>query len=230
MLEKIRANSVYYFCVFYFHFRITLDIEEKEVVMPNWCSNILTVEGSPEDLNDFLSKLGTFTFDKVIPFPNELEDISHGYHRDFGDTKGMSHFRYVDDKPVLISADELVSLKEKFGATNGRDWSIAKWGTKWDIDPVTFEPNHERSYSVSFDTAWSPPIELVRGLAVKYPNLTFTLGYIEPGCSFAGEGVYKGHRVVNERYTENMIDAAGISDWHSDWVNDNLEFDNEEVG
>lgn len=195
--------------------------------MPNWCSNTLTVEGNPEDLKDFLSKLGELSFHKVVPFPQELWDISYGYHAEFGDTNGMNHFRYVNEKPVPLSNDELTGLKERFGATNSRDWCIKNWGTKWDIDPVTFEPDSDKSYSVFFDTAWSPPIQLVRSLAVKYPDLTFTLGYIEPGCSFAGEGVYKGHKVVNERYTENMIDAAGISDWHSDWVNDNLEFDDE---
>ena len=55
------------------------------------------------------------------------------------------------------------------------DWSIENWGTKWDVSD-TFED--EEGY-ICFDTAWSPPYQLVCTLSERYPSLSFEVHYAD---------------------------------------------------
>lgn len=45
--------------------------------------------------------------------------------------------------------------------------------------------------TLTFDTAWSPPVPVVAALCSQYPEISATLRFIEMGCWFAGtvEGV-----------------------------------------
>lgn len=82
------------------------------------------------------------------------------------------------------------------------DDHIAAWGTKWDIDgkyEVMYESDNY--LSLSFMTAWSPPDCVVRELIRRYPELSFTLNFIEPGCRFAGY-IYGENGMVTEYVTE----------------------------
>ena len=46
--------------------------------MPNWCENILIVEGDPQAVREFKKRVkgkGTaLSLDKLLPMPEELED------------------------------------------------------------------------------------------------------------------------------------------------------------
>ena len=50
-----------------------------------------------------------------------------------------------------------------------------------------------------FDTAWGPPIEFVKNISKKFPELLFYLKYHEPGMAFAGSYT----ALVNNEYEEN---------------------------
>ena len=66
-------------------------------------------------------------------------------------------------------------------------WNISNWGTKWDFgkgehhDPAQIINNE---VSVSFDTAWSPPIEFYNHLQKLRYMVIAT--YWEPGIGFCG--------------------------------------------
>ena len=65
------------------------------------------------------------------------------------------------------------------------DKSLEGWGTKWDVDPYHCELDEEsKTLSVSFDSAWAPPINLYDYLQSKGFSLYAT--YYEPGMAFAG--------------------------------------------
>ena len=49
-----------------------------------------------------------------------------------------------------------------------------------------------------FYTAWSPPIEFLKKVAVQWPSLVFVLAYEEPGMAFKGlakfqSGIHEDH-------------------------------------
>jgi hypothetical protein len=73
---------------------------------------------------------------------------------------------------------------------NWYGWAINNWGTKWDIGSDNGEVHGlnptivGNQASMSFDSAWSPPI----GLYEKLHNLGFSIEatYFEPGIGFCG--------------------------------------------
>jgi len=68
---------------------------------------------------------------------------------------------------------------------NWYGWNVENWGTKWEIyDAELYMENS--IFSVTFDTAWSPPIQFFESLAKMFPNLTMEMEYEEPGMAFCG--------------------------------------------
>ena len=77
------------------------------------------------------------------------------------------------------------------------DKSLEGWGTKWDVDPHHCDLDEDsKVLSVSFDSAWAPPINLYNFLQSK--NFVVYATYYEPGMGFAG--VYSNGE--NREYTE----------------------------
>ena len=82
----------------------------------------------------------------------------------------------------------------KYGIGNWYDWSIVRWGTKWNAYNVEFLPtSDEHSIHFVFDTAWSVPSPIFEEIADLYPELTFEIKALDEGYSFAYEiTIYEG--------------------------------------
>ena len=79
--------------------------------MPNWVTNIIHTLNPNADLREFTDEEGNFTFQKIVPMP---DDIFRGN----------------------LGAEE----RKKYGSKNWYDWSLIHWGTKWDAcEPHTYE-------------------------------------------------------------------------------------------
>ena len=78
--------------------------------MPNWVKTIVHAVNEKVDFTKFTNDDGDFTFEKVIPMP---EDI---YREDLGERE-----------------------RQQYGSRNWYDWSIENWGTKWDACDVNTE-------------------------------------------------------------------------------------------
>lgn len=156
--------------------------------MPNWCSNKFSVTGEPEKLAAFLQALGEdrlFSFQKLLPMPEELQQISTG-----GCTiDGVQHHQWLDtpDGPKALTEEFKKELLEKHGSLDWYSWACDNWGTKWDVDKTELhgEPNDGELYC-HFDTAWGPPTNFLEAVSTKYPDLTFSLYYAEGGMGFWG--------------------------------------------
>jgi len=76
---------------------------------------------------------------------------------------------------------------------NWYDWNVSNWGTKWEVHEVYVnDATEEDSITISFDSAWSPPVEAFRHWAEQDGRVTFTLKYYEPGMGYVGEANYDG--------------------------------------
>jgi hypothetical protein len=157
--------------------------------MPNWCQNIMEVEGDEEHLKQFIEKAddGKFTLEAYFPMPENPED-------------------HLDDGPPHWTD----LLREKGRASSMPDWyewRVKYWGTKWDVkeEGGTFlmkdknEPAPISSttmtidngkFAVSYMTAWGPPAEGIREISKRNPTLMFKLIYAEFGHGSAGTVVY----------------------------------------
>jgi len=104
-------------------------------------------------------------------------------------------------------------------------WNIENWGTKWDVSVYNFDVLDENNIVLSFDSAWSPPIELYQYLEDNGWNVDAL--YHEPGLSFVGTYYNEQQNHIeydfeNENWrdsvTEEMIEYAGLEEEYENWL------------
>ena len=146
--------------------------------------------------------------------------------------------------------DLLATIKEKHGEEffnllcprpadqeeNWYDWNINNWGTKWDIGIIDGEIQREddNTISLTFDTAWSPPI--------AFDNFLFDEGwdvtakYYEPGGGFIGEYdnsiddcweySYDDEETI-KAIPEELLEWSGLWQDYLDWKESNEEINDD---
>ena len=156
--------------------------------MPNWCHNKLTVT-------------------------HEYENMVHRFVSAYMDNKLCSEFL----PPIGEDTNE---------------WRLANWGQKWDIGPGKDEEyglyptvvNQQGSFSigafdceasVTFSSAWSPPVGLYERLVVL--GFDVQASYFEPGMGFAGiwnndeDIMYEGNW---KEFPQELIDLYDIVEYN----------------
>ena len=146
--------------------------------MPNWCYNRVTAYGDEDKLKEI---------EKIFESKTPFNDI----------------FPMPDWKNTPNENGELPILKQEFnkdgslfyetynfpsGKNDDRwyDWRLQNWDTKWEASEIEFECDDSEIITITFDTAWSPPEGVVRKLREKFPDVSFSCFYDEPGCEIAG--------------------------------------------
>lgn len=86
---------------------------------------------------------------------------------------------------TLIGINPEISVEQY--EKNWYDENISRFGTKWDVSYTMdmFQYSEDTIY-ITFETAWSPPVEFCRSLSKMY-NVKCVLFYSEPGIGFAGQ-------------------------------------------
>ena len=175
--------------------------------MPNWCCNNLNVSGDEIQLREFVEKStinieenDEFSFNGTYPMPNTL-NITSGTHLSFIEKIK----RYINIK--------LYKHKDWY------DWRCANWGTKWDACEPHIDNNDINFFSVSFDTAWSPPIDWIDNIMEDFPDLCFELEYDEPGMCFGG--------LLQAQYEVTWEDANWETDSASECCEGEVELDDD---
>jgi len=150
--------------------------------MPNWCYNRITVYANDENTADKLAELKEI-FETNQPF-NTLFPIPD--FKNIPNSKGE-----LPKKEQMKNPDGSI-LWETYNFPDGKNddrwyhWCIANWGTKWEPDIADIEYQDDEILQLTFSTAWSPPEGVVEKLREKYPDLSFSCFYDEPGCQVAG--------------------------------------------
>ncbi len=83
---------------------------------------------------------------------------------------------------------------------DGIGWGVISaqndaWGTKWDLndDESKDAAKSLLDYGYAlFDTAWSPPINVILALSKMFPEADFRLSYTEQGMGFYGIAQFSG--------------------------------------
>jgi hypothetical protein len=144
--------------------------------MPNWCNNHLTITGDNENL------------DRIKFY---LEDIESK------DNTSPGIFM------ALVGRDKSIELNE-YEHGGWYDANINYWGCKWDVSyneaNITYD---DESITMSFDSAWSPPINFIQHLGRLF-NVKCELYYEEPGCDFCGKSYFDNENgLTEEDYSYN---------------------------
>ena len=138
-------------------------LTERRKIMPNWCNNELIIKGSPKELSKLI---------KQVEITNSEETSTH--------PKTQFSCQKVMPRPASQDNDWY-------------SWNINHWGSKWDLDSVSLDESkiEERIIRYSFQTAWSPVVEVILALAGQFKKLSFQYNYYESGMDFWGIEKYK---------------------------------------
>ena len=149
--------------------------------MPNWCYNRIQVYGDSD------------TVEQV----KEIHDIFEKHPDPFNQI-----FPIPDFKNIPNEKGELPKLEQHFnpdgslfyetynfpdGTNDDRwyHWCVENLGTKWDVSELDIEYADDEQLELTFSTAWSPPEGVIEKLRDKYPDLSFSCFYDEPGMELS---------------------------------------------
>jgi hypothetical protein len=152
--------------------------------MPNWCANSLKIVATTAESEK-----------KLAEIVQELERAKSA-----GESAGIFNLIKPVPEALLITAGsfsdtvEQAALKKAeqenlktYGYKHWYDYCIAEWGTKWDMnnqyedEPFIIEGNR---VTMSFDTAWSPPMEIY--YALEEMGFKVEATYVEQGVGYIG--------------------------------------------
>lgn len=153
--------------------------------MPNHCDNDLFIYGSEDSIKEFIefSKKDDelLSADKYIPYPQKYKDMDliAEIARKNGDYHIIDGFN-----------------------SGGYEWCVQNWGTKWGIYEAIIKEEKfsgKRSKVIyNFNSAWSPPLPVIKAMSVKFPELKFKLKYYEGGGGFKGTFEVQAGQVTAE--------------------------------
>lgn len=159
--------------------------------MPNHCTNLLSCT-SGKTIGSIIKKYLTddgkcLDFEKILPFPECIK--ASGKYGDLAFITAKRNKLEEEQVKAEQEAQEKLCL-ETTGYKNWYDWSIANWDTKWNAySCYTLEDNFnelEELSDIGFQTAWSPPINVIRELA-KLTGESLRMSYYDEGWMFGGE-------------------------------------------
>lgn len=177
--------------------------------MTSWCTNNIRVVARPGKLAaikercagvDDNGEVAPFRFESIKPQPTSE-----------GDQLKQEIDAATKGDPMRTALSQLYRMTKRdlpeHNITMPMDlhlWRLCNWGTKWDVHARTTEvlPGDDILWEVVVETAWSPPIAVVRALAELFPDAGVTLEYYAPESKSAGRMVWTdgGHGLVYEKH------------------------------
>lgn len=137
--------------------------------MPNHCANSLKITATTPEARELLATIRAGInaeqpklFQVIDPCPAELLDTRKGYPKD-------------DREAVNV---------EKFGFPTWYEFNTTRWGTKWDAYEIDTLADEGNTLTLSFETAWSPPVSIYATLHARGFDVEAT--FCESGSDFIG--------------------------------------------
>ena len=187
MITVLRVDSLY-------------QLIKEKIHMPNHITNKITV------LEGHYNLFKLASFNNVVPMPQELIDTTHGnvaidLESTLGITKyffgGILTLRELHIKYPNEDITKLLTNYREHGHITWYSWSIANWGTKWDMYDTNCEDN-----VLSFLTAWNAPDKFYQALADTLDdNTILSVEYADEDIGYnAGVFVLSKESVVHTKY------------------------------
>lgn len=209
--------------------------------MPNYCENLLNVNGPMEDINKlkqaaFLNDEYYFSAEKLLPTPQELLGT-----RNFNPMTlyQLKHLKSLFENEPPQCVEHLLTLENEIEAVQieidnyqqtWETWRLDNWGTKSDLylcnDVVKHEWLKDIRTELPFDSSWIPPVELFDYVSKQFPSLEFKLAFFEPENNFYGYVKWEHGERVDGEYNKGIIPM----DWAIEHFNCTEDSYNEMMG
>jgi hypothetical protein len=117
-----------------------------------------------------------------------------------------THGQSQEEKEKLYRKGEVyVSNYQKYGHTDWYDWSIENRGTKWNA----YCNEQEDEDTITFETAWSNPEQVMLQLSKMYPEATIEHWWADEDIgNNSGYRVYQGGHIIEGDYNDFCSSAA----------------------
>lgn len=158
--------------------------------MPNHCTNLLSCTSGKnigEIIKPYLTDDGkSIDFNKILPMPEGILKTCKTSTIEEITKKKTEEQRRIEE--IARKALEEANM-ELYGYKSWYEWCVAVWDTKWNSYSCwTLEDESlklEEIHDLGFQTAWSPPINVIRELA-KLTGESLRMSYYDEGWMFGG--------------------------------------------
>lgn len=130
----------------------------------------------------------------------------YGFRREQYRPMTLAERRQFEDRITMEEQDKamkdgatLLHNLSHYQAATWYDWRIENWGTKWDAYDRTSEETDNGNTGTgnyTFNTAWAPPIPVIRRLAIIFPDITFTWKWADEDY---------GHNLGEARFASGLL-------------------------
>ena len=180
--------------------------------MPNWVECDFRVEGELSELRKFqifAKDECLLSANKFIPYPKKFEELDK-MSKDIHELESMTQ-KTQKEKTKLGKLKILFNLKGNKDGFNigGYRWCLDNWGTKWGLCEVELVMEDESELEYTFETAWSPPLPIVKVMGEMFPKLKFELRYFEGGSGFNGLYIMEDGKVETNRQADYFGSRGG---------------------
>lgn len=165
--------------------------------MPNHVFNSLKLtiasEADVKKFKELFHNDGDFiSLNKIIPMPESLQ-IESGSRSSKAEEilkaadpdKALAEYLDTKRKECKWTDEDCQEFKklveqvkynlDNYGFSTWYDWSIDKWGTKWD----TYDGGSDGDYSCFFETAWTTPLPAMVALSKMLPDCEIEVEYAD---------------------------------------------------
>lgn len=159
--------------------------------MPNWINNHWRIEAPPDVIDEIDALLFDYNddgkrvkmrFQRVIPMPDILRRTVARFGQ--GGPWVRDNADDYDDHGRLATPEEAAEIKAT-GFENWYDWATKTWGAKWEIgDAFDIKEDGGGYLTLSFQSAWSPPVGVVEELRRRYEHLDGTDDEVNISASY----------------------------------------------
>jgi len=211
--------------------------------MPNWCTQYGEVRGSNKELKRFIDAIrveqtdewkslpehsrSDWSLNQLFPIPDELHETVSGF-------MGRDEDGNPNAEQIALEKQQAKNLA-KYGHKDWYDWANENWDTKWGACNVEFDENSFfegecSSIVLSWESAWSPAVGLIKNISAQFPQLIFGMHFTEEANFFAGFMVFHKGEIVAEGDHEMQgqpeydDDDENYDEKFSEW-NDSLVFE-----
>lgn len=178
--------------------------------MPNWVYNTITVSGSYKDVLEVK---------QVMSQPVPVMKLKPGSLWEA--VQGDWDMEETDFSFWNVVAPPREWWGEYFTGENWYNWNVNNWGCKWDAkadydsgssleSEFLFEDSDRNELVYRIETAWSPPIEFVDAMAVRFNMCQIELAY-EEEQGWGGERVYDAGELFS-------VSEYDIPESHQDYM------------
>ena len=151
--------------------------------MPNHCYNRVTISSHEGKEDQFKAVLAAFETESPFQSLHPQPDWPN-VPNDKGELSVLKEHKNADGKIVFTTRE----FPDGTADERWYDWCYQNWGTKWEAyDFATADVDKECGYAeYSFNTAWGPADGVYNKIVEKYPDVSISWFYDEPGMEFAG--------------------------------------------